>query len=122
MLRPRGFDIYLKYWCNCGIEYILTRKEAETPGFKIVCHGCDEVYEVDTVTSLKVHYNTQSLQKPVDKQPDRDKARSDFQNKIVSILNGYGYAEKEVRGALLKAPPNLGTPDTVKWIIGELDK
>lgn len=52
-MKPSGFDIQFEFKCpKCGLKYWLTKQEAKTANFKIVCCGA---FTIDHIRNIKVH-------------------------------------------------------------------
>lgn len=89
-LQPKGFDVYLKYFCECGVDYWITLAEAKS-GFKVVCNFCNKVNDIKQISSAKVLINfvrttapDKTITVPAFKQSNI--AKSAFQT-----LKDYGY-------------------------------
>ena len=62
-LKPlRVEEVTLVYKCyHCELEHWLTEKEAKIDGFKFICHGCDQVNEIDQIVGSRHVYSLASM-------------------------------------------------------------
>lgn len=116
ILKPIEYDCHFKYKCpdpNCGYDYWISFKQANTKNYKIVC-DCGLVFKPKRIKSIKpIYFETQKivvLEKPKKEEPvveektiepekqpepivkDIDKTILD---KCVKILVGYGFTVSE---------------------------
>lgn len=95
---PIDADVHFKYNCNdCDDEYWISKKEACTPGFKIVCF-CGKVIHVQTLRGIKITYQQSNI-RIVDNKPVAAPGPSPVLEAYKTIRN-LGYKHKDLHNYL----------------------
>lgn len=95
---PIDADVHFKYECtSCGDEYWISKKEACTSGFKIVCF-CGKVIHIQTLRGIKIIYQQSNI-KVVDNKPVLSPGPSPVLEAYKTIRN-LGYANKNLHDYL----------------------
>lgn len=113
-LKPTEIEVHIKYECpKCESKHWLSLREAQTPGFIIVCE-CNEVYRVKTVDKVMLKYKKKANTKittpiiqtkqedvivpeKVEEQAIIEKPiiPEEILKKCVNILEQYGFTHSE---------------------------
>jgi hypothetical protein len=99
-MKPSGIDLNLKYQCpNCEADHWATFKEAQTPGFKIVCH-CDFVLCLTQISKVDCYFTY------------TDKVKQEVRDALISL----GYKERDF-GSILKHSEQTTKEELMREVI-----
>jgi hypothetical protein len=104
-MKPKGFDIYLKYVCDCDREHFLTLQESKG-SYTIVCDVCNKRHKIIPVESVKVLVNFKKCKTPTRTIEKLEKKPAGLLQNAHRVLKSYGYTLEDLAREKIQA----GTP------------
>lgn len=127
-IKPIGYDINYEYLCpKCGLNHWLTDTETKTNKFKIAC-DCGIIIIPAKITKIKFGYKKYNITKKSRKPKQETKQNQETTettkktvsdqtlNKVSSLLQDYGFEQKEARELACKAFDDIQIDDVMELL------
>jgi hypothetical protein len=89
-MRPKNFQLYLKYVCDCGSTHWVTLDEAKG-GYILVCDECKKLHKIEKIAEAKVLINFCKTEYKKVANPSNPVVK-----KAHEILRQYGYDQSTI--------------------------